>query len=80
MPNGQAERVLAGMNGTHAFYFDDLRQVRRKRWLTGRVVLTGDAGRPGRTEPIAAAQPEWAAFSTIADRSAWRQYLRPVGL
>ncbi len=76
----KAERVLAGMDGTHAFYFGVLRQMRRKRWSTGRVVLTGDAGRPSRTEPIVAAQPEWAAFSTIADRSAWRQYLRPVGL
>ena len=39
----QAERVLAGMDGTEDFYFDVLRQVRMKRWSKGRVVLTGDA-------------------------------------
>lgn len=39
----QAERVLAGMDGTQDFYFDVLRQVRMKRWSKGRVVLTGDA-------------------------------------
>ena len=39
----QAERVLAGMDGTADFYFDVLRQVRMKRWSKGRVVLTGDA-------------------------------------
>ncbi len=39
----QAERVLAGMDGTEDFYFDVLRQVRMKRWSKGRIVLTGDA-------------------------------------
>lgn len=39
----QAERVLAGMDGTQDFYLDVLRQVRLKRWSKGRVVLTGDA-------------------------------------
>ncbi|ALN75164.1 FAD-dependent monooxygenase [Aureimonas sp. AU20] len=39
----QSERILAGMESTHDFYFDVLRQVRMKRWSKGRVVLTGDA-------------------------------------
>ncbi|WP_416357631.1 FAD-dependent monooxygenase [Aureimonas phyllosphaerae] len=39
----QADRVLAGMHDTQDFYFDVLRQVRLKRWSSGRVVLTGDA-------------------------------------
>jgi 2-polyprenyl-6-methoxyphenol hydroxylase-like FAD-dependent oxidoreductase len=39
----QAERVLAGMDGTQDFYFDVLRQVRMKRWSKGRLALTGDA-------------------------------------
>ena len=39
----QAPRVLAGMNHTRDFYFDVLRQVRTKRWSSGRTVLLGDA-------------------------------------
>lgn len=39
----QADRVLTGMDSTHDFYFDALRQVRMKRWSKGRIVLTGDA-------------------------------------
>ena len=39
----QTPRVLAGMDGTHDFYFDALRQVRMPRWSKGRVVLVGDA-------------------------------------
>jgi 2-polyprenyl-6-methoxyphenol hydroxylase-like FAD-dependent oxidoreductase len=39
----QAERVLAGMEGTDDFYFDVLRQVRLPQWSVGRVALTGDA-------------------------------------
>ncbi|WP_162242930.1 tryptophan-rich sensory protein [Sphingomonas sp. Leaf412] len=39
----QASRVLDGMEATHDFYFDVLRQVRMPRWSMGRVVLTGDA-------------------------------------
>ncbi len=39
----QAERVLAGLEGTDDFYVDVLRQVRMARWSAGRVVLTGDA-------------------------------------
>jgi 2-polyprenyl-6-methoxyphenol hydroxylase-like FAD-dependent oxidoreductase len=39
----QAERVLAGLDVTDDFYLDVLRQVRMKRWSSGRVVLTGDA-------------------------------------
>ena len=39
----QSERVLDGMDATGDFYFDVLRQVRMKRWSSGRVVLTGDA-------------------------------------
>ncbi|WP_342165910.1 FAD-dependent monooxygenase [Methylobacterium sp. SD21] len=39
----QADRVLAGLAQADDFYFDVLRQVRMKRWSSGRVVLTGDA-------------------------------------
>lgn len=39
----QAERVLRGMDMSPDFYFDTLRQVRMKRWSSGRVALTGDA-------------------------------------
>jgi len=39
----QAPRVLAGLETTDDFYFDALRQVRMRRWSSGRVVLTGDA-------------------------------------
>ena len=39
----QSSRVLAGMEAADDFYFDVLRQVRMKRWSSGRVVLTGDA-------------------------------------
>jgi len=39
----QAPRVLAALDDTDDFYFDVLRQVRMKRWSSGRVVLTGDA-------------------------------------
>jgi tryptophan-rich sensory protein len=35
--------VLAGMDDTEDFYFDQLRQVRMPRWSNGRVVLCGDA-------------------------------------
>jgi len=39
----QAPRVLAGLDTTDDFYFDVLRQVRMKRWSSGRIALTGDA-------------------------------------
>ncbi len=39
----EAPRVLSGMDHTDDFYFDVLRQVRLASWLTGRVVLLGDA-------------------------------------
>lgn len=39
----QAGRVVAGLEATDDFYLDVLRQVRMKRWSSGRVVLTGDA-------------------------------------
>jgi 2-polyprenyl-6-methoxyphenol hydroxylase-like FAD-dependent oxidoreductase len=39
----QAGRVLAGLEATDDVYVDVLRQVRMKRWSSGRVVLTGDA-------------------------------------
>lgn len=39
----QSACVLDGMDATEDFYFDVLRQVRMKRWSSGRVVLTGDA-------------------------------------
>lgn len=34
---------MAGLDDADDFYFDVLRQVRMKRWSSGRAVLTGDA-------------------------------------
>lgn len=39
----EVPRLLSGMEAADDFWFDDLRQVKIKRWSAGHVVLTGDA-------------------------------------
>lgn len=39
----EVPRLLSGMEAADDFWFDDLRQVKLKRWSAGPVVLTGDA-------------------------------------
>ncbi|GAA1511051.1 FAD-dependent monooxygenase [Sphaerisporangium rubeum] len=40
----EADRWLAELDGTPAFYFDSITQLRMDTWSRGRVTLVGDAG------------------------------------
>jgi 2-polyprenyl-6-methoxyphenol hydroxylase-like FAD-dependent oxidoreductase len=41
---GEASRVLAGMNIAEEFYMQEVAQVKMEPWAKGRVALVGDAG------------------------------------
>lgn len=85
----EVPRLLAGMEAADDFWFDDLRQVRMKRWSAGTVVLVGDAawcvtplGGVGASLALIGAYVlagEFAKTSNVAEAlAAYDHVLRPV--